>query len=67
MMVSGMGPESWEYVIIFISSILAIIMLPLTWVSRNIWKNKERTRLFALIGIVAMIVFIVTIWDYLPD
>jgi len=56
-----------EIIVIYCSLILLLIMFPLTWISRNIWKDLKKARLFALIGITSMVVFMVSIWDYLPD
>jgi glycopeptide antibiotics resistance protein len=62
-----MQPDTTTLIIIYSSLIIALIMFPLTWIARNIWQNKTRTQLFALIGVTAMVIFLASVWDYLPD
>ena len=56
-----------DYVVIIVSLIIALVMFPLTWIARNVWKDLTKTRAFALIGVTSMIIFMIMIWEYLPD
>lgn len=38
----------------------------LTWISRNVWQNVARTRLFAVIGVVSTIAFVALAMVVLP-
>jgi hypothetical protein len=62
-----MQPDTASLVVIYTSIILALVMFPLTWLARNKWKNLNLTRLFAMIGIISIFVFIASVWDYIPD
>lgn len=61
-----MSTETARLIVIYASIIVALIMFPLTWVARNVWQDKTKTRLFALLGVTSMMIFMVSIWDYLP-
>lgn len=37
---------------------IAFISGFLTWVSKNVWQDRERTKIFAIIGIIATIIFL---------
>jgi hypothetical protein len=56
-----------DYVVIVVSLIIALIMFPMTWIARNVWKDLAKTRAFAVIGVASMVIFMVTIWEHLPD
>jgi hypothetical protein len=53
-------------------TIMAILFLVaaasglLTWISRNVWQNVSRTRLFALLGVASTIGFVAIAMVVLP-
>ncbi len=53
-------------IVIYVCLFIAIFALPLAWVAKNVWRDKTKTQIFSLIGIVAVIIFMALIWDYLP-
>jgi hypothetical protein len=54
-------------IIIYICLFLAALALPLAWIAKNIWRDKNKTQILAFIGIVSVIIFMVLVWDYLPE
>ncbi len=61
-----MAMNATTELIIYVCLFIAIFALPLSWVAKNVWHDRAKTQLFSLIGIVAVIIFMVLIWDYLP-
>jgi hypothetical protein len=62
-----MQPDTPTLIVIYVSLALILIMFPLTWIARNVWHDINKTRLFAVIGVTSMAVFIVSVWPFLPD
>jgi hypothetical protein len=54
-------------IIIFVCLFIAALALPLAWISKNIWRDKTKTQVFAVLGVVSVIIFMILIWDYLPE
>jgi uncharacterized membrane protein YsdA (DUF1294 family) len=45
--------------------ICAFIFGWLTWVAKNVWRNKTRTQIFALLAVIFIVSFMILAWDYL--
>lgn len=54
-------------IIIFVCLFIAALALPLAWIAKNIWRDKTKTQVFAILGVVSVIIFMVLVWDYLPE
>ncbi len=55
------------FIVVYILIFLVILALPLTFISKYIWKNRTLTQFFALLGTISMILVIILMWDYIPD
>jgi hypothetical protein len=54
-------------IIIFVCLFIAALALPMAWIAKNIWRDRAKTQIFAILGIISVIVFMILIWDYLPE
>jgi hypothetical protein len=55
------------FTIVYFLIFIVVIALPLTLISKYIWKNKNATQFFAFLGSISFIIVIIMLWDYLPD
>lgn len=37
----------------------------LTWIAKNVWRNKTRTQIFALLAVIFTVSFMILAWEYL--
>ena len=54
-------------IVIFVCLFIAALALPLAWIAKNIWRDKTKTQIFAIAGVVSVIIFMILVWDYLPE
>jgi len=36
-----------------------------TWIAKNVWRNKTRTQVFALLAVIFTVSFMILAWEYL--
>jgi hypothetical protein len=60
-------PSDLYFTVVYILIIIVIICIPLTMISKYVWRNRTRTQFFAFLGALAMIAVIIMLWDYIPD
>ncbi len=48
----------------WISFIIAFVSGFLAWIAKNVWRDRERTNLFAMIGIISALAFMIWAWFY---
>ena len=60
---------SWEIdrIIIIVTVTLCLVAAIMAFIAKNVWGNRRLTVAFSAVGIVSVIIFIATSWEYLPD
>ena len=60
---------SWEIdrIIIIVTVILCLVAAIMAYIAKIVGGNRRVTLTFSAIGVVSVIIFIATSWEYIPD
>ncbi|MBU2565629.1 MAG: hypothetical protein KKE04_00980 [Candidatus Thermoplasmatota archaeon] len=56
---------SYSIIPLSVCFICAFIFGWFTWIAKNVWRNKTRTQIFALLAVIFTVSFMILAWEYL--